>query len=60
MHMENPWMPENGFSADQIKHLHKIFHKLLLTQGNSYQVASIDSKEGGSYKLKNNDEQCFQ
>ena len=36
MQVENPWMPESGFTTDQIKHLHKIFRKLLLTQGNYY------------------------
>ena len=30
--VENPQMPESGFSLDKIMHLYIIFHKLALTQ----------------------------
>lgn len=49
MQVEKPQMAESGFTADQIMHLYKIFHKLWLTQGNSY---IKDSKKEGSDKLK--------
>ena len=35
-HVENPRMPESGFTLDQIMHLHINFHKLVSTRGSSY------------------------
>ena len=34
--VENPRMPESGFSLDKIMHLYINFHRLVLTQGSSY------------------------
>ena len=34
--VENPKMPESGFSIDKIMDLYINFHKLALTQGGSY------------------------
>ena len=34
--LENPRMPESGFSLDKIMHLHINFHRLALTRGSSY------------------------
>ena len=34
--VENPLMPESGFSLDKIMHLHINFHGLVLTRGSSY------------------------
>ena len=34
--VENPRMPESGFSLDKIMHLHINFHRLVLTRGSSY------------------------
>ena len=34
--VENPWMPESGFSLDKIMHLYINFHRLALTRGSSY------------------------
>ena len=34
--VENPGMPESGFSRDKIMHLCINFHRLLLTRGSSY------------------------
>ena len=45
--VENPRMPESGFTLDQIMHLHINFHKLVF-----HKAARIDSKEEGSDKSK--------
>ena len=34
--VENPRMPESGFSLDKIMHLYIKFHRLALTRGSSY------------------------
>ena len=34
--VENPRMPESGFSLDKIMHLYINFHRLALTRGSSY------------------------
>ena len=34
--VENPRMPESGFSLDNIMHLHINFHRLVLTRGSFY------------------------
>ena len=34
--VENPGMPESGFTLDQIMHLNINFHKLTLTRDTSY------------------------
>ena len=36
--VENPLMPESGFTLDQIMHFHINFHRLALTRGSSYIV----------------------
>ena len=36
--VEDPRMPESGFSLDKIMHLHINFHRLALTRGSSYVV----------------------
>ena len=34
--VENPRMPESGFTPDQIMHLHINVHRLVLTRSSSY------------------------
>ena len=34
--VENPRMPENGFTLDKIMHLYINFHRLVLTRGGFY------------------------
>ena len=34
--VENPQMPESGFTLDKIMHLYINFHRLALTRGSSF------------------------
>ena len=45
--VENPRMPENGFTLDKIMHLYINFHRLVLTRGGFYTEfpKSIKSKK---------------
>lgn len=36
VHVENPALPQSGFTIDRIIHLDIDFHKLQLTRGSSY------------------------
>ena len=54
--IQNPRMPESGFTLDQIMHLHINFRRLALTRGSSYIKLSewITKKKAVIYP-KNND-----
>ena len=58
--VEDPRMPESGFSLDKIMHLHINFHRLALTRGSSYVVFPewLKSKKA-VINPKNKDEECF-
>ena len=58
--VENPRMPESGFTLDQIMHLHINFYKLALTRGSSYiKLPEWIAKKKAVINPKNNNEQCF-
>ena len=49
--VENPQMPESGFTLDKTMHLYINFHRLVLTRGGSYTVLPKWVKKGsGSTK----------
>ena len=57
--VENPRMPESGFSLDKIMHLYINFHRLALTRDNSYTELPkwIKSKKA-VINPQNKDEEC--
>ena len=58
--VENPRMPESGFTLDQIMHLHINVHKLALTRGSSCIVLpEWIAKKKAVINPKNNNEKCF-
>ena len=58
--VENPQMPESGFTLDQIMHLHINFHRLTLTRGISYmRLPEWIARKKAVINPKNNDGQCF-
>ena len=52
--VENPQMPESGFSLDKIMHLYINFHRLTLTRGSSYNELpkQLKSKKGSDKSEK--------
>ena len=58
--VENPRMPESGFTLDQIMHLHINFDRLTLTRGSSYmKLPEWIARKKAVINPKNEDEQCF-
>ena len=58
--VENPRMPESGFSLDKIKHLCINFHRLALTQGSSYtELPKWTKSKKVVINPQNKDEECF-
>ena len=58
--VENPRMPESGFTLDQIMHLHINFHRLALTRRSSYmKLPEWIAKKKAVINPKNKDGQCF-
>ena len=58
--IENPRMPESGFSLDKIMHLHINFHRLVLTRGISYIILPEWIKNKITViNPQNKDEECF-
>ena len=57
---ENPKFPENGFSLDEIMHLHINFHRLVLTPGSSYtELPKRIKNKNAVTNPQNKDEKCF-
>ena len=58
--VENPRMPESGFSLDKIMHLYINFHRLALTRGSSCTELSkwMKSKKA-IINPQNKDKECF-
>ena len=58
--VENPKMPESGFSIDKITHLYINFYRLVMTRGSSYNELPewIKSKKA-VINPQNKDEECF-
>ena len=58
---ENPKFSESGFTLDKITHLYISFHRLVLTQGNSYNKLPerIKNKKAVVINPQNKDEECF-
>ena len=58
---ENPKFSESGFTLDKITHLYISFHRLVLTQGNSYNKLRerIKNKKAVVINPQNKDEECF-
>ena len=58
--VENPRMPESGFTLDQIMHLHINFHRLTLKRGSFYmKLPEWIEKKKAVINPKNEDEECF-
>ena len=58
--VENPALPESGFSLDQVLHLHIDFHRLNLTRGSSYiPPPNWISKTKAVINPKNEDQEGF-
>ena len=58
--VENPRMPESGFTLDQIMHLHINFHKLALTRGSSYKkMPERITRKKAVINLKRSNEKFF-
>ena len=58
--VENPQIPESGFSLDKIMNLYINFHRLALIQGSSYIVLLEWLKSKKAMKnVKNQDKECF-
>ena len=58
--VENPRMPESGFSLDKIMHLYIDFHRLALTRGSSYiELLKWLKSDKVVIDPQNKDEECF-
>lgn len=57
--VENPRMPEGGYTLDQIMHLHINFQKLALPRGSYYVELPQGIKKKAMINSKNNNEHCF-
>ena len=58
--VEHSRMPESGFSLDKIMHLYINFHRLALTQGNSYiELPKWIKSKKAVINPQNKDEGCF-
>ena len=58
--VENPRMPDNGFSLDKIMHLYINFHRLVLTRGSSYiKLPKWLKGKKAVINPQNKDEECF-
>ena len=58
--VENPRMPESGFSLDKIMHLYINFHRLVLTRGSSYtELPECIQNNNVVINPQNKDEECF-
>ena len=58
--VENPRMPESGFSLDKIMHLYINFHRLALTRGSSYiELPEWIKSKKAVINPQNKDEECF-
>ena len=58
--VENPRMPESGFSLDKIMHLHINFHRLALIRGSSYiKLPKLIKSKKAVINLQNKNEECF-
>ena len=58
--VENPRMPESGFSLDKIMHLYIDFHRLALTRGSSYiELLKWLKSDKVVIDRQNKDEECF-
>ena len=55
--VENPRMPESGFTLDKTMQLYINFHRLVLTRGGSYTVLPKWVKK--AVDPQNKDEECF-
>ena len=58
--VENPRIPESGFSLDKIMHLYINFHGLALTRGSSYtELLEWIKNKKAVINPQNKDEECF-
>ena len=58
--VDNPKMPESGFSLDKIMHLYIKIHRLVLTRGSSYSELSEQIKNKKVViNPQNKDKECF-
>ena len=58
--VDNPTMPEIGFSLDKIMHLYISFHRLALTRGGSYiELPKWLKSKKVVINPQNKDEECF-
>ena len=58
--VENPQVPESGFTLDKIIHLYINFHRLEFTRGSSYnELLEWMKRKWAVINPQNNDEECF-
>ncbi|XP_057316769.1 uncharacterized protein LOC130657785 [Hydractinia symbiolongicarpus] len=60
VYVENPALPQSGFTIDRIIHMDTDFHKLQLTRDSSYiKLPKWISAKKAIINQKNDDEECF-